>query len=296
MVSSSSSAFSAVVVVAAASLQLHQVNAFTVPSISTPAASTSHASLPKAAPFAVAGISRPNAIASSTSLYMSSISTSTPLALTLEKPLGLILEESEDGIGGVIVTAVNEGGSAYDSPSKDQLINAKVSTVMGTDVTALSFDGVMDVIINAPSPLDVEFAIPGSAAAAEDVVAAEGGEEEEVVPATPTYEVGQTVTITVQQPETNTPDMTIEGKVGDNLRKTLLENKDIELYRGFKKKLGNCGGGGQCGFCALELIDDEGVWGERSDYEAQRIGKNGNDACRLACMNNIVGPATVRTL
>lgn len=50
------------------------------------------------------------------------------------------------------------------------------------------FDDVMGVIINAPSPLNIEFAIPGSAAA-EDV-AAEGGEEE--APATPSYDVGQT--------------------------------------------------------------------------------------------------------
>jgi ferredoxin len=84
--------------------------------------------------------------------------------------------------------------------------------------------------------------------------------------------------------------------VGDNLRKTLLSDGNIELYRGLKKKLGNCGGGGQCGFCAVELIDETGVWGTRSDYEAKKIGKNGNENCRLACMNNIVGPATVRTL
>merc|ERR1712127_79981 len=122
------------------------------------------------------------------------------------------------------------------------------------------------------------------------------GTADEADAATPSYDVGAPVTITVQQPETKKPDITLNGKVGDNLRKTLLANGDIELYRGLKKKLGNCGGGGQCGFCAVELTDDEGVWGERSDYEAQRIGKNGSEKCRLACMNNIVGPATVRTL
>lgn len=157
-------------------------------------------------------------------------------------------------------------------------------------MSTLSFDDVMDVIINAPNPLDVEFAVTSTAEVSEDAT-------DEVEEAAPKYEVGQTVTITVQQPpETNKPPITLEAKVGDNLRKTLLANGDIELYRGLKKKLGNCGGGGQCGFCAVELVDEEGVWGERSDYEATRIGKNGNDKCRLACMNNIVGPCTVKTL
>merc|ERR1711966_220136 len=147
---------------------------------------------------------------------------------------------------------------------------------MGADVSAASFDDVMDAIINAPSPVEIQFALPASASVVEETTA------EEVVEDTPTYEAGATVAITVQQPETKKPDIVLDARVGNNLRKTLLENGDIELYRGLKKKLGNCGGGGQCGFCAVELIDEEGVWGERSDYEAQRIGKNGNEKCRLA--------------
>lgn len=224
---------------------------------------------------------------------MSSTSTaSESLSLTLEKPLGLILEEddAEGEGGGVIVTQVNEGGSAFDSPSKDRLIQAKISSVMGIDVSASSFDDVMDAIINAPSPVDIDFAVPASPSSTD-------GDEEEAADETPRYEVGTPVAITVQQPETNKPDIVLDARVGDNLRKTLLANGDIELYRGLKKKLGNCGGGGQCGYCAVELVDEgDGVWGERSDYEAQRIGKNGSEKCRLACMNNIVGPATVRTL
>lgn len=187
------------------------------------------------------------------------------------------------------MTQMNEGGSAFDSPNAEQLIQSKISRVMGQDVLSLSFDNVMDALIDAPSPLDIEFALASVAAAGPETA-------KEPEAATPAYEVGTHVKITVQQPETSKPDITLDSKVGDNLRKTLLSNKDIELYRGLKKKLGNCGGGGQCGFCAVELVDEEGVWGERSDYEAQRIGKKGSEKSRLACMNNIVGPATVRTL
>lgn len=171
---------------------------------------------------------------------------------------------------------------------------------MGQDVSTLSFDWVMDAIINAPSPVVLEFATVVAVAAPESAVAEpETTTEEaaaEATPATPKYEMGAPVTITVQQPQTNKPDIILTAKVGDNLRTTLLANKEIELYRGLKKKLGNCGGGAQCGFCAVELIDEEGVWGERIEYEATKIGKNGSDKCRLACVNNIVGPATVRTL
>jgi len=167
---------------------------------------------------------------------------------------------------------------------------------METDVSAMSFDDVMDVIVGAPSPLEVEFALAaGVVVESADVVA--GEEEAAAVVAAEEYEIGTTVTIQVEQPDK--PYITLEGKVGDNLRKTLLANKDIELYRGLKKKLGNCGGGGQCGFCAVELTDDSegGVWGERSEYEDTRIGrKAGTEGHRLACMNNIVGPATVKTL
>ena len=217
------------------------------------------------------------------------------LALSLEKPLGLILEENDNsnpafGAGGVIVTQVNEGGSAFGSPYKSQLVQSKIYSVMGKDVSSLSFDDVMDEIIGAPSPFNIEFAL-SEAAAAE--IKSEGNGAADIVKG---YEVGATVTIKVEQPESNKPDVVLTAQVGDNLRKTLLANGDVELYRGMKKKLGNCGGGGQCGFCAVELIDDEGVWGQRSDYEAQKIGKNGNEKTRLACMNNIVGPATVRTL
>ena len=211
------------------------------------------------------------------------------LSLTLEKPLGLVLEESDDGIGGVVVQEVNEGGSAYDSPAKDRLVQSKIRSVMKEDVTRLGFDDVMARIIGAPSPFDIEFIVK-AIAASEDVQSAEGEEA-------PKYEVGTTVSILVQQPaETKKPDITLEAKVGDNLRKTLLDHGDIELYRGLKKKLGNCGGGGQCGFCAVELVDDEGVWGERSDYETKMIGRKGDPSSRLSCMNNIVGPCTVRTL
>ena len=212
------------------------------------------------------------------------------ISLELEKPLGLILEEDDELGSGVIVTQVNEGGSAYKSSEASKLIGSKIQSVTGKDVSALSFDDAMDVIVSADSPLDVVFALKNTLSGSVEETLAPV-EEDELG-----YAIGTDVLITVQQPEANKSDIVLNAKIGDNLRKALLSNKEIELYRGIKKKLGNCGGGGQCGFCAVELTDHEGCWGKRSDYEAQKIGKNGSNNCRLACMNNIVGPATIKTL
>eukprot|EP00545_Synedropsis_sp_CCMP1620_P000069 CAMPEP_0119009292 /NCGR_PEP_ID=MMETSP1176-20130426/4264_1 /TAXON_ID=265551 /ORGANISM="Synedropsis recta cf, Strain CCMP1620" /LENGTH=257 /DNA_ID=CAMNT_0006961771 /DNA_START=1 /DNA_END=774 /DNA_ORIENTATION=- len=205
------------------------------------------------------------------------------LSVTLDKPLGLLLEEMEEGAAkGVKVQELVEGGSALTSDYKDQLVGLKLSSVQGESVVAAMFDDVMEKIIDAPSPVTIDFEVE-EAGAAEKVAVAE---------AEPEFSVGTTVTIKVLQE--GKPDMDIDAQVGDNLRLTLLEN-DVELYRGLKKKLGNCGGGGQCTFCAIEMTDTTG-WGERSDYEDDKIGKKLGPDARMACLNNIQGPATVRTL
>lgn len=140
------------------------------------------------------------------------------LSAELEKPLGIILEEVEENQAkGVKVEELTEDGSANASEFKDQLVGLKVATVQGTDVTNMAFDDVMECIINAPSPVSIEFEVPDE----------------------PMFEAGATVQIKVIQ-EGNA-DKVIDGKVGENLRQTLLNN-DVELYRGLKKKLGNCGG------------------------------------------------------
>ena len=198
------------------------------------------------------------------------------LSMELEKPLGIILEEVEENAaqGRVKVEELSDAGSAYASEYRDELVGLKVMQVMDTDVSNMVFDDVMECIIDAPSPVSIAFEV--------------ADEADDVEAPVETFELGTTVQIKVIQE--GVEDKVIEAKVGDNLRKTLLENK-VELYRGLKKKLGNCGGGGQCTFCAVDFSESEG-WQERSDYENKKIGKF--PTARLACMNNIQGPATVR--
>eukprot|EP00542_Grammatophora_oceanica_P015796 CAMPEP_0194033004 /NCGR_PEP_ID=MMETSP0009_2-20130614/5825_1 /TAXON_ID=210454 /ORGANISM="Grammatophora oceanica, Strain CCMP 410" /LENGTH=246 /DNA_ID=CAMNT_0038673603 /DNA_START=20 /DNA_END=760 /DNA_ORIENTATION=+ len=215
--------------------------------------------------------SRPSSV-----ILHSSSTTTDVLSLKLEKPLGMILEEVEEGAPkGVKVQELADSGSAYASEYRDKLTGLMVASVMGQDCQSIGFDDVMQKIIDAPSPVDIAFILEGTSSGA--------------TAPTPSFAVGTPVVIKVIQE--GKPDMDLQAKVGDNLRKTLLEN-DVEVYRGLKKKLGNCGGGGQCTFCAVDFEASEG-WEERSEYEDQKIPKF--PKARLACLNNIQGPATIRT-
>jgi len=201
------------------------------------------------------------------------------LSLELEKPLGMILEEVEEGAPkGVLVQEIGDSGSANQSEFRDQLVGLKIARIMGEDVTKVGFDSVMDKIIEAPSPLLIDFAMENANAESTDM-------ENE---AETSFEVGTEVTINILQQ--GKPQVALNAKVGDNLRQLMLDN-GIEVYQGLKQKLGNCGGIGQCTFCAVDFVEGEG-WCERSEYEDGKLRKNPN--ARLACLNNIQGPATIR--
>lgn len=187
------------------------------------------------------------------------------VSLSLKKPLGIFLEEAVDGQpNGVLVKEVGSDGSAADYC--EQITGAKLAKIGGQDVTGLLFDDVMATLRNAPDTVDLEFLIKRRK----------------------TYSIGTPVTITVKQPDKG--DLVIEAKVGDNLRAVLLEN-GFEVYQGIKQKLGNCGGGGQCTFCAMDFLESDG-WDARSEYEENKLKKN--PMARLACLNNIQGPATLQ--
>jgi len=209
------------------------------------------------------------------------------LSLSLPKPLGMVLEEVEEGTAaGVFVKEIiNEGGGSA-AAHEDALLGLKLATVQGRDVTSATFDDAMDAIVSAPDVVDLQFVRLGG-----DEEKGEGEEEEEesADSSNEKYPIGAPVTIRVRQKD-GKPDLDIEAKVGDNLRLTLLEN-GFEVYQGMKQKLGNCGGGGQCTFCAVDFLDGDG-WLERSDYEDKKLAKF--PAARLACLNNIQGPATIR--
>ena len=64
------------------------------------------------------------------------------LTVTLDKPLGVILEEVEEGAAkGVYIANLKEEGSAFNSDLKDFIIGLALKSVMGTNVRDLKFDG-----------------------------------------------------------------------------------------------------------------------------------------------------------
>ena len=94
-------------------------------------------------------------------------------------------------------------------------------------------------------------------------------------------------TLTVKTGDGNS--VQINTRKGENLRKTLLDNK-IDIY-GSKAKFTNCGGGASCGTCAV-LINDALDWEPRADFERARLKKY-SSAGRLSCNVFIEGDCTV---
>ena len=93
--------------------------------------------------------------------------------------------------------------------------------------------------------------------------------------------------LTVKSPDGKI--QTIKALKGQNLRRTLLDNK-IAVYSD-KAKFTNCGGGGNCGTCGVLVTDDQD-WEMRSDVEALRLKKYPKTA-RLSCFTEIEGDCTI---
>ncbi|XP_024984905.1 photosynthetic NDH subunit of subcomplex B 3, chloroplastic isoform X2 [Cynara cardunculus var. scolymus] len=73
---------------------------------------------------------------------------------------------------------------------------------------------------------------------------------------------------------------------GDKLLRTIMEDNKLELY-GTYGKLMNCGGGGSCGTCIVEVVEGKELLNERTNTELKYLKKK-PDSWRLACQT-IVG-------
>lgn len=73
---------------------------------------------------------------------------------------------------------------------------------------------------------------------------------------------------------------------GDKLLRTLMSDNKIELYAAYGKVM-NCGGGGSCGTCIVEVLDGKDLLNERTNTELKYLKKK-PESWRLACQT-IVG-------
>ncbi|XP_021852976.1 photosynthetic NDH subunit of subcomplex B 3, chloroplastic isoform X1 [Spinacia oleracea] len=73
---------------------------------------------------------------------------------------------------------------------------------------------------------------------------------------------------------------------GEKLLRTIMADNKIELYATYGKVM-NCGGGGSCGTCIVEILHGKDILNERTDAELRYLKKKPK-SWRLACQT-IVG-------
>ncbi|OUZ99663.1 2Fe-2S ferredoxin-type domain [Macleaya cordata] len=73
---------------------------------------------------------------------------------------------------------------------------------------------------------------------------------------------------------------------GEKLLRNIMVDNKIELYATYGKVM-NCGGGGSCGTCIVEIIDGNDLLNERTNTELRYLKKK-PESWRLACQT-IVG-------
>ncbi|NEU71993.1 2Fe-2S iron-sulfur cluster binding domain-containing protein [Hassallia byssoidea VB512170] len=79
---------------------------------------------------------------------------------------------------------------------------------------------------------------------------------------------------------------------GANLRLKAMQN-NIDIYK-FIGKMTNCGGGGNCGTCIVEIVEGMENLSPRTDTE-KRILKKKPENYRLACQTVVNGAVSVAT-
>lgn len=73
---------------------------------------------------------------------------------------------------------------------------------------------------------------------------------------------------------------------GEKVLRSIMEDNKLELYAAYGKLM-NCGGGGSCGTCIVEVIDGKDLLSERTNAELKYLKKK-PESWRLACQT-IVG-------
>lgn len=80
-----------------------------------------------------------------------------------------------------------------------------------------------------------------------------------------------------------------------NLRRILIDN-NVDVYPLKAKILGNCGGAGICGTCAVKVLDGAQNFNPPSKNEINTMKEKGIGAdIRLSCCSKISGPISIKT-
>ncbi|KAH9565389.1 hypothetical protein CY35_04G075700 [Sphagnum magellanicum] len=87
-------------------------------------------------------------------------------------------------------------------------------------------------------------------------------------------------------PEVGDEEATTSVVSGEKLLRTIILDNKLELY-GLYGKVMNCGGGGSCGTCIVEILEGKDLLNERTDAEYKFLKKK-PETWRLSCQT-IVG-------
>ncbi|KAL8113591.1 hypothetical protein AgCh_020790 [Apium graveolens] len=73
---------------------------------------------------------------------------------------------------------------------------------------------------------------------------------------------------------------------GEKVLRSIMEDNKLELYAAYGKLM-NCGGGGSCGTCIVEVIDGKDLLSERTNAELKYL-KKAWDVSSFSCISNLI--------
>lgn len=187
------------------------------------------------------------------------------VTVEVQKPLGLgLVENEENSNSGVCIDELDAGSLLSTGMVRKGMY---LLTVNDIDVRYKDFDTILDLLVAIPDSQSIKLQF------IESQKVFRGPAELKVV-------------------EPSGKVIRIDSLKGLNLR-SVLQASGVEIYD-MKGKLSNCGGGGSCGTCGVEIRDNEG-WAPRPDFEGRRL-RQYSEAARLSCNTVIEGDCTVYTM
>ncbi|KAL8122950.1 photosynthetic NDH subunit of subcomplex B 3, chloroplastic-like [Apium graveolens] len=86
-----------------------------------------------------------------------------------------------------------------------------------------------------------------------------------------------------------TPDVHFRTACGGQKLRDIMLDTSIELYGPYSRPLLNCGGGGTCATCIVEVVEGKEILSPRTDKEKEKLKRNPKN-WRLACQTTVGTP------
>ncbi|XP_047332863.1 photosynthetic NDH subunit of subcomplex B 3, chloroplastic [Impatiens glandulifera] len=84
------------------------------------------------------------------------------------------------------------------------------------------------------------------------------------------------------------PDVHFRSACGGPKLRDIMMDLNIELYGPYSRPLLNCGGGGTCATCLVEVVEGKQLLSPRTEIEKEKLKKKPKN-WRLACQTTVIG-------